>query len=434
VSATDPNPQTGTDPAAAPSTVPERGIPPVNPRRYQSRTQLLVLSSGVVLLLTLMWIANRTPGATKATADDPHATQTLRFDEGKPTGVIVPALSVLEPPRPQEPAAGPIGLVPAIDAQGGAGMPGQGPHEPTPLELRMRSKTVLYDAPSARLEGAVRETAGSASSREGAPPGTDAGYLLAAYTAGAASAEGTAGEAALGLPPGRGGNGKAREDEHGIGGILRPTRLEGVSAVRFPDRTLMLAQGKIMDCILDTAISTVVAGMVKCTLPRNVYSEDGKLVLLDRGTELTGEYRSNVQVGQARLGVVWARARTPAGVLIDLNSPATDSLGRGGIDGAVDNHFWERYGAALLLSSLDDSLALLVSRANNNQVYVPTQTTHTGQDAAAVALGANIQIPPTIVVNQGEHIAVFVARDLDFRPVYTYRAPPGAAAHAVARE
>jgi type IV secretion system protein VirB10 len=189
----------------------------------------------------------------------------------------------------------------------------------------------------------------------------------------------------------------------------------------------MMAQGKLIDCVLDTAISTVVAGMAKCSLTRDVYGEDGKVVLLDRGTELTGEYRSNLRVGQTRLGIIWNRAKTPTGVVIALTSPATDSLGRAGVDGYLDTHFWERYGASIMLSSLDDALAIIANRARDNgTVYIPPNINRTGRDAAAVALEQNIRIPPTIVKNQGEHIAVSVARDLDFRTVYGYRAAPGA--------
>jgi type IV secretion system protein VirB10 len=205
---------------------------------------------------------------------------------------------------------------------------------------------------------------------------------------------------------------------------LRPTVLAGASAARLPDRTLFIAQGKLIDCVLETAINTDVAGMTRCTISADVVGDDGKAVVLDRGTELTGEYRSNVRTGQARLGIVWTRAKTPSGVIIELDSPATDSLGRAGVEGYVDNHFWQRYGAAILFSSLDDSMAFLTARASRNQIFVPTNTTSTGTQAASVALGANVNIPPTIVKNQGELVKVFVARDLDFRSVYAYRAPP----------
>jgi type IV secretion system protein VirB10 len=37
---------------------------------------------------------------------------------------------------------------------------------------------------------------------------------------------------------------------------------------------------------------------------------------------------------------------------------------------------------------------------------------------AAKALENSINIPPTLYKNQGERVAIFVARDLDFRGVY----------------
>jgi type IV secretion system protein VirB10 len=296
----------------------------------------------------------------------------------------------------------------------------------TPLEKRMRSKTVIFDARSSRAGGAAREVPGFPGLRtDGSVADAETQSMLPSYLASSTALASAAAANQQQQPAAAGGAEKpAENDQNGVGAILRPTKLEGAAAARFPDRTLMIARGKLIDCTLDTAISTVVAGMTRCTLTRDVYGDDGKAVVLDRGTELTGEYRSNLRIGQARLGIVWSRAKTPGGVIIELDSPATDSLGRAGVDGYVDNHFWARYGAAILLSSLDDTLTLVTSRADRNQIYVPQNTSRTGRDAASVALEANVNIPPTIVKNQGEHVAVFVARDLDFRPVYSYRAPP----------
>lgn len=404
---------------SAPSLADERGIPAVNPRSYQSRGQLAAMVLGVGALLALMWAINRSPEGPVIAANDPKATKDQRFDEGRssrpemaPAAVkaapAVPALT-LEPPKPPVALLEPIQVVPKLEPGRAAGAT-TAPPPPTPLEKRMRSKTALQGDAAA----AVVPTRAPASA-QGIPgfPGLGRDGTVAPQTSGMAGAGGQGGP--QGTPP---------SDEGGIGALLRPTRLQGAAAAKMADRRLMVGKGKMIDCFLDTAISTVVAGMVRCTIARDVYGDDGSVVLLDRGSELTGEYRSNLRPGQTRLGIVWDRAKTPNGVLIELGSPASDPLGRAGVDGYVETHFWERYGAAILLSSLDDALAMIANRTSAaSGVFIPPNISRTGREASAVALEKNIGIPPTIIKNQGEHITIFVARDLDFRPVYQVRAP-----------
>ena len=77
---------------------------------------------------------------------------------------------------------------------------------------------------------------------------------------------------------------------------------------------------------------------------------------------------------------LWTGAKTPTGVIVTLASPGTDALGRAGFDGAIDTHFWERFGSAILLSVVDDGMRLLTTELQrgdgNNQtnVFVPSGT------------------------------------------------------------
>jgi type IV secretion system protein VirB10 len=160
--------------------------------------------------------------------------------------------------------------------------------------------------------------------------------------------------------------------------------------------------------------------MTTCVTATDTFSADGKVVLLERGTKLVGETRGQVQQGQARLFVLWTQARTPAGVITPLDSPGTDELGRSGLSGEVQRHFWQRFGAAILISVIDGAIQAGVQAAshpNGTVIYAPSGS----QDIATEALKGTAQIPPTITKNNGDRIQVLVARDIDFRPVYELR-------------
>jgi type IV secretion system protein VirB10 len=137
---------------------------------------------------------------------------------------------------------------------------------------------------------------------------------------------------------------------------------------------------------------------------------------LERGTKLVGETRGQVQQGSARVFVLWNEARTPTGVIVPLASPGADELGRSGLPGSVDRHFWERFGAAILISVIDGVVqaAASSSRGNGTVIVNPSAT----QDVMTEVLKGTINIPPTVVKHQGDRIQVLVARDLDFRSVY----------------
>lgn len=194
--------------------------------------------------------------------------------------------------------------------------------------------------------------------------------------------------------------------------LRRVSPIELAAATRLPDRNLLLTAGAGLPCLLQTAMDSTTPGYVACVLPRDVYSDNGAVVLLERGTRVLGEYRGGLQQGRRRLFVLWTRAVTPTGVAVSLASPAADALGRAGFDGVVDTHFWDRFGGALLLSLVDDGAWAAFGEDD------PGGGARLPSDTAAAALQASVDIPPTLRKPQGSEVTIFVARDLDFRGVY----------------
>lgn len=203
---------------------------------------------------------------------------------------------------------------------------------------------------------------------------------------------------------------------------LQPVRLASARAGMIPDRDLMLTQGSMIDCQLETKIISTVPGMLTCYTTRDIYSTNGRVVLLDSGSKVVGQYKGGMMQGQARIFVLWTRVETPTGVIINLDSPGAGPLGEGGLGGYVDTHFWERFGGAIMLSLIGDVGDFLSNKASGSSGQDRIEFSNTsdaGQDMASKALENTINIPPTLYKNHGDRLQIFVARDLDFRGVYS---------------
>ena len=204
---------------------------------------------------------------------------------------------------------------------------------------------------------------------------------------------------------------------------LRASRFEASRAARLPDRDYLLTQGSHIPCTLQTAMDSTQPGMTVCVVPNDIISASGHVVLLDKGTKIVGTYTGELKQGQGRIFVLWTRAETPEGIVIDLSSPGTDALGRSGFDGEVETHFWARFGAAILLSIIQDAgTAAGSALASGNNNNFGQNTLATPGNSAATALQSSANIAPTLRKNQGEDVAIMVARDLDFRGVYNVTA------------
>lgn len=207
-----------------------------------------------------------------------------------------------------------------------------------------------------------------------------------------------------------------------FGGQLQGSATPTVAAGALGDRSLTLPKGTAFTCALKTKVISATSGLVGCQVQRNVYGDNGRVLLIERGSHLDGEYRiSSVRPGMVRIPVLWTRVRTPHGVTVDIESPGTGPLGESGIDGYVDNRWGARIGAAMLLSLIDDSVKLVIQNQTQEQqadtIILPSSTANTSKLAEKV-LDSTINIPPLLYQNQGGIVGIYVARDVDFSSVY----------------
>lgn len=194
------------------------------------------------------------------------------------------------------------------------------------------------------------------------------------------------------------------------------------------DRNLLLAKGTYIGCSLKTRLVSDIKGGIACIISNDVYSANGRTLLIEKGSIVTGTYNgASVEEGMERIYVIWQEIRTPNNIIIPVFSGASDRLGGAGIEGWVDNHYFKRFGSAILVSVIDDFISAFANNisqrksennGNSTNVFTPDSTTQQVNDLATKTLDKMINIKPTLYKNHGDIVGIYVNRDIDFRNVY----------------
>jgi len=200
----------------------------------------------------------------------------------------------------------------------------------------------------------------------------------------------------------------------------------------YPERTI--AQGKLIDSVLETAINTDFEGKVRAIVSRDVFADFGRQVLIPKGSRIIGSYSGSVQRGQTRVLINWERLIRPDAIDIQINSPASDQFGRSGVPGSVDNKYLELFNNSILLSLITIGTAMAIEGASGSDGVTEeedstsgdTTTTSSPSDLASQeiidtisttarsVLGDILATQPTITVPHGTRIKIFVNQDLVF--------------------
>lgn len=399
-----------------------------DPATVDRRPQAAAKKSGLwmwivlgALALGILWIGYSSD--QKKNANEGVPTVTSGADDFVPGGRRPAPPDMRTTPPGQAGQSAPAGTpAPASDKPAG-GTPSTGPAQMTPEEklayLRQRAPMLIQGGTLNRAAATAEPTG-----RDPAPTKDDA-FIRDQYGAvvgvkpgaqpGMPGAAGVgAGGAFMGPPPG----GETNPNE----AFFDRTASRGVKTVKAtPPREMQyrVSEGKLISGVLETALNSDLPGRIRAMIDEDVYGEHGRVVLLPKMTRLIGEYNSAVRNGQTRVFVVWRRAIRPDGSAIDLGSYGTDSIGRSGLTGEVDNHFFRRFGTAILLSIIGGAVTDIGQGGNGDtaSALYGLEVARAIQQQANTVLQNEMKIPPTIHVDQGTRIKVFVAQDLDFSEV-----------------
>lgn len=198
-----------------------------------------------------------------------------------------------------------------------------------------------------------------------------------------------------------------------------------------------LTRGTFIRCSLETKVVSTLAGMTSCIVTEPIYSTNGRRLLIDKGSKVTGEYKY-ADEHYERIGIVWTRILTTTGLDVRIDSAGTDALGGAGVPGEYNGHWGERIGSALLVSVLADAIDAGAQKfADREGMRGQSTTTYdengretstrvdpwqsatadTAKKAATDMLARSANRKATVTVLNGTVVNIFAARDIDFSTV-----------------
>jgi len=214
---------------------------------------------------------------------------------------------------------------------------------------------------------------------------------------------------------------------NGQGQPARPTRALPTSAQPLTNPDTLLVRGTYIRCVMETHIVTDVPGFTSCVVTEPVYSINGRRLLLPKGSKISGAYETD-NINGPRVAVVWDRITTPTGLDVNMASPGVDNLGGAGHPGDYNAHWASRISSALFISLISDAFKYAGAKHgptsttvtnSGNEIIQPyeSNTARTMERMANEAVGRAMNRPPTVTINQGTIVNVYVAKDVDFSSV-----------------
>lgn len=198
------------------------------------------------------------------------------------------------------------------------------------------------------------------------------------------------------------------------------------SRVIYPTRVptkYVLLEGTIIPIVLEGDINSDLPGRITVRVINDIYdSIYGTNLLVPKGTIAVGEYRSDVKDGQDRLMITFNRLMLKDGRSVRIPAmDGADAMGRSGISGDVNNHFWRQFAPAFLIAGVAHLFTPKVAITNNNNgVGGGTMMDATGRiltDTATKILNRyNNNGKPTITIDRGEIMNIVVTSDIAIPP------------------
>jgi len=193
------------------------------------------------------------------------------------------------------------------------------------------------------------------------------------------------------------------------------------ASLKPPASPFEVQAGSVIPAVMVAGVVSDLPGQLIAQVAETVYdSVTGHIPLIPQGSKLVGTYDNKVSAGQTRVLVAWNRVIFPNGWSLDIGQmPGADQGGYAGFHDQVNNHFWQTFGNAIMLSLFGAGSQLAQPQASGFQNIGAGQTAASALGIQMAQLGQQhasrgLSIPPTLEIRPGCRFVVMVTKDMVF--------------------
>ena len=195
------------------------------------------------------------------------------------------------------------------------------------------------------------------------------------------------------------------------------THLKGIKedVSSFPvDGARVITADRYIPVVLENSINSQLPGRFIGIVETHVFANEGRGVLLPKGTRIICTYTCLSKEGDTRLAANCGRAIRPDGASVLLtNAYAADQMARTGAIGVVDNRMWTQYGSAFIVAGISALAAAGANTADNSVVSQSASnlSVNLGQITSQM-LEKNADLAPVMTVAAGSRLQIIPMTDI----------------------
>jgi len=181
------------------------------------------------------------------------------------------------------------------------------------------------------------------------------------------------------------------------------------------DLSRMLTTDSFIPAVMYTAInSEIPSKTVLAIVESDIVGFHGQNILIPRGSKVEGVYEALASKHARRMQITWFKITRPDGVIIKLDGESADMQGAGGLSGYLDQRLKDRYGGAILLSTINALAQMSVKENDVRQLAAVESFGREFGTLTAQIIRENINALPIIMIRQGTRFNIRPLQNIYF--------------------